>query len=48
MMRDGLGKASFWFMFVGFWVTFLPAVPLGLHGMPRRISEYVSNVGWTG
>jgi cytochrome c oxidase subunit 1 len=47
MMREGLGKASFWFMFVGFWVTFLPQYLLGLHGMPRRIVEYSASEGWT-
>ena len=47
MMREGLGKASFWFMFVGFWVTFVPQYLLGLHGMPRRIAEYSASTGWT-
>ncbi len=47
MMREGLGKASFWFMFVGFFVTFLPQYLVGLHGMPRRIAEYSSSTGWT-
>ncbi|HLI14536.1 MAG TPA: cytochrome c oxidase subunit I [Acidimicrobiales bacterium] len=47
MLREGLGKASFWFMFVGFWVTFLPQYLLGLHGMPRRIAEYSAAMGWT-
>ncbi len=47
MMRESLGKASFWFMFVGFWVTFLPQYLLGLHGMPRRIAEYSASTGWT-
>ena len=47
MMREGLGKASFWFMFVGFWVTFLPQYLVGLRGMPRRIAEYSASTGWT-
>ncbi|MGD0082859.1 MAG: cytochrome c oxidase subunit I [Acidimicrobiales bacterium] len=46
MTREALGKASFWFMFVGFWVTFLPQYLLGLHGMPRRIAEYSAATGW--
>jgi cytochrome c oxidase subunit 1 len=46
MMREGLGKASFWFMFVGFWVTFMPQYLLGLHGMPRRIADYSASTGW--
>jgi len=48
MMREGLGKASFWFMFIGFWVTFLPQYLVGLHGMPRRIAEYSASTGWAG
>jgi cytochrome c oxidase subunit 1 len=47
MMREGLGKISFWLMFVGFWVTFLPQYLVGLHGMPRRIAEYSASTGWT-
>jgi len=47
MLHDGLGKASFWFMFVGFFVTFMPQYWLGLHGMPRRIAEYSPDSGWT-
>jgi len=47
MLRESLGKASFWFMFVGFWVTFMPQYLLGLHGMPRRIAEYSASTGWT-
>jgi cytochrome c oxidase subunit 1 len=47
MMRVGLGKLSFWLMFVGFWVTFMPQYLLGLHGMPRRIAEYAASTGWT-
>jgi cytochrome c oxidase subunit 1 len=46
MTREGLGKASFWVMFVGFWVTFVPQYILGLHGMPRRIAEYGAATGW--
>jgi cytochrome c oxidase subunit 1 len=47
MMREGLGKASFWVLFVGFWVTYMPQYILGLHGMPRRIAEYAAGQGWT-
>ena len=46
MMNDRLGKVSFWFMFIGFWVTFMPQYLLGLHGMPRRIAEYSPDRGW--
>ncbi|HUY06986.1 MAG TPA: cytochrome c oxidase subunit I [Acidimicrobiales bacterium] len=48
MMRESLGKASFWLMFIGFWVTFLPQYLLGLRGMPRRIAEYSASTGWGG
>ncbi|HEV2361642.1 MAG TPA: cbb3-type cytochrome c oxidase subunit I, partial [Acidimicrobiales bacterium] len=47
MLRESLGKASFWFMFVGFNVTFMPQYLLGLKGMPRRISEYAAGSGFT-
>ena len=47
MMREGLGKVSFWFMLVGFFVTFMPQYWLGLHGMPRRVADYSPLSGWT-
>jgi cytochrome c oxidase subunit 1 len=47
MMRESLGKLSFWLMFVGFNVTFLPQYLVGLKGMPRRIAEYASASGFT-
>src|SRR3954453_21218674 len=40
MLNEGLGKASFWVMFVGFNVTFLIQHAIGLDGMPRRVYEY--------
>ncbi|MDP8907805.1 MAG: cytochrome c oxidase subunit I [Chloroflexota bacterium] len=40
LMFEGLGKLSFWLMFVGFNVTFLVQHTLGLQGMPRRIYWY--------
>jgi cytochrome c oxidase subunit 1 len=48
MMREGLGKASFWFMFFGFNITFAAQYWVGLKGMPRRIAEYSPAQGWTG
>jgi heme/copper-type cytochrome/quinol oxidase subunit 1 len=47
MLGEGLGKLSFWVMFVGFNMTFLPQHSMGLSGMPRRIYEYPAGVGWT-
>jgi cytochrome c oxidase subunit 1 len=40
MLSEGLGKLSFWLMFVGFLVTFLIQHVIGLDGMPRRVYEY--------
>jgi len=39
-LDERLGKASFWFWFVGFWVTFVPLYMLGLMGMTRRMQHY--------
>ncbi len=40
MLDERLGKISFWLMFVGFNLTFLPQHMLGLLGMPRRVYTY--------
>src|SRR6476659_6201197 len=40
MLDEGLGKASFALMLVGFHVTFLIQHSAGLSGMPRRVYEY--------
>ncbi len=48
MMSEGLGKASFWVMFVGFNLTFLVQHSLGLDGMPRRVYDYPEGIGWEG
>ncbi|HEU0249601.1 MAG TPA: cytochrome c oxidase subunit I [Solirubrobacteraceae bacterium] len=44
MLSEGLGKLSFWLMFIGFLATFLIQHVIGLDGMPRRVYEY-DNVG---
>jgi cytochrome c oxidase subunit 1 len=44
LLSEGLGKLSFWTMFVGFNVTFLVQHSAGLSGMPRRIYEYPSSL----
>jgi cytochrome c oxidase subunit I len=48
MLSEGLGKVSFWMMFVGFNLTFLVQHSAGLSGMPRRIYDYPDGVGWAG
>jgi cytochrome c oxidase subunit I len=47
MMNEPLGKWSFWFMFIGFNVTFFVMHALGLSGMPRRIYTYQPGLGWS-
>ncbi len=39
-LKEGLGKLSFWLIFVGFNVTFLPMFLMGFDGMPRRVYTY--------
>ena len=39
-LDETLGKWCFWFLFVGFNVTFLPMHIMGLEGMPRRVFTY--------
>ena len=46
MMSEGLGKVSFWLMFIGFNVTFLIQHSAGLSGMPRRVYDYPEDAGW--
>jgi cytochrome c oxidase subunit 1 len=40
MLDERLGKWTFWLMFVGFNLTFMPQHFLGLMGMPRRVYTY--------
>jgi cytochrome c oxidase subunit 1 len=46
MLSEGLGKLSFWLVFVGFNTTFLVQHSLGLEGMPRRIYRYPDYGDW--
>jgi cytochrome c oxidase subunit I len=46
MLDERMGKASFWLVFLGFNVTFLPQFLLGLMGMPRRVYTYDSGGLW--
>ncbi|MDA8032762.1 MAG: cbb3-type cytochrome c oxidase subunit I [Actinomycetota bacterium] len=47
MLRERLGKLSFWLFFIGTWITLISWYIVGLHGMPRRIAEYSASTGWT-
>ncbi|MGA2521879.1 MAG: cytochrome c oxidase subunit I [Acidimicrobiales bacterium] len=46
MYRESLGKAHFWLLTIGFWLTFIPQYILGLEGMPRRVASYPAGLGW--
>jgi cytochrome c oxidase subunit I+III len=46
MMSEGLGRLSFWLMFIGFNLAFFPMHLLGLKGMPRRVYTYQAGMGW--
>jgi cytochrome c oxidase subunit I+III len=46
LMAEGMGRVSFWLMFVGFNVAFFPMHLLGLQGMPRRVYTYQGGMGW--
>jgi cytochrome c oxidase subunit 1 len=46
MLHEGLGKAHFWLMLIGFNLTFFPMHFVGLHGMPRRVYTYPEGLGF--
>jgi cytochrome c oxidase subunit I+III len=46
MMSERLGRWNFWLFLIGFNVTFFPMHLLGLHGMPRRVYTYGTEMGW--
>ena len=39
-LSDRIGKVQFWFVAVGFALTFFPMYALGILGMPRRVYTY--------
>jgi cytochrome c oxidase subunit I+III len=46
MLSERLGRWNFWLFLIGFNVTFFPMHLLGLHGMPRRVYTYPTEMGW--
>ena len=40
MLNSRIGKIQFWFMFIGFQMTFLVQHWIGVEGMPRRVANY--------
>ncbi|MDF2620356.1 MAG: cytochrome c oxidase, subunit [Xanthobacteraceae bacterium] len=46
MLSERLGRWSFWLMFAGFNIAFLPMHITGLRGMPRRVFTYPNGLGW--
>ena len=42
-LTEGLGKLSFWLIFAGFNMTFLPQFVMGIEGMPRRVYTYAAS-----
>src|SRR3546814_17998469 len=48
VLDQTLGRWTFWAMFVGFNVGFMPQHILGFLGMPRRVYTYQSDDGWAG
>jgi cytochrome c oxidase subunit I+III len=48
MLDEKLGVVNFWFVFIGFQLTFFPMHIVGLLGMPRRTYTYLPGLGWDG
>jgi cytochrome c oxidase subunit I len=46
LLNERLGKTSFWVIFAGFNLTFMPLYVVGILGMPRRVYTYDSGLGW--
>ena len=46
MMAEGLGKLTFFLIFLGFHAAFFPMHISGMMGMPRRVYTYPAGMGW--
>jgi cytochrome c oxidase subunit I len=46
MLSERLARWQFWFLFVGFILTFGPMHIAGMLGMPRRVYTYEAGMGW--
>ena len=46
MLDDKLGKWTFWLLFIGFTLTFMPMHVSGVLGMPRRVYTYEADRGF--
>lgn len=45
-LNEKIGKWTFWFFHIGFYVCFMPQYALGLMGMTRRVYTYPAETGW--
>jgi cytochrome c oxidase subunit I+III len=45
LLHEGLGKLTFWLMFLGFNIAFFPMHFSGFEGMPRRVYTYDESLG---
>ncbi|PWF49087.1 cytochrome c oxidase subunit I [Massilia glaciei] len=46
LVSEHLSRLTFWMIFIGFNLTFLPMHVTGLIGMPRRVYTYAPGLGW--
>jgi len=46
MLDEGLGRISFWLVFIGFNLSMFPLHISGILGQPRRIYTYEEGLGW--